>query len=56
MDNKLQDNFGTWKTDSSVIESDIQTLLFLATDESEPSVILTLWLPAQGEYVEKKIW
>jgi hypothetical protein len=53
-DKRLHDNFGTCKTDSRVIELEILILPFPATDEREPSAILTLTLPAQVEYEEKR--
>ena len=53
IDNKLQNKFGTWRTFSRIKESESFIVPFPAIVESEPSAILTLILPAQGEYVEK---
>lgn len=56
MDNKLHDSFGTWRTLSRVIELEMGILPFPDIEESEPSAILILRLPAQGEYVRNKFW
>ncbi|XP_022891628.1 uncharacterized protein LOC111406433 [Olea europaea var. sylvestris] len=48
--NRLQDKFGTWRTDCNVIDSEIRILPFPATEESEPSAIFTLIFPAQTSF------
>lgn len=54
IDNKLQDKFGTFKTDFSIIELEILILPFPAIDERERSAVFTLTKLAQGEYEEKR--